>query len=122
MNNDSSIIQECRRLHAQAAELEEIIAMLRHHGLTQADSVKMLREELKMSVSEADHAVIMSGTWEDFRESVLQLRNQFCDALIELGEEEGAQVDIEMDEETGEERVSVTFDLTRPNDEGEKET
>ena len=122
MKLDPNILRRCHELLSQGATMEELIAMLRESGCMKMESIKMMRTVTGMSLREAKAAVHLSETWADVRESHDRIHDQLCDALIELGEEEGAEVDIEMDEETGEERVSVTFDLTRPNDEGEKET
>lgn len=67
-----------------ADNLEEVLLGLREMGATQIETLSVLRNELNLSLPEADEIVLNSETWKDMKEATIQLRNEFEDFFESL--------------------------------------
>jgi len=61
--------------------IEVVLKVLRNEGITQIDTVKLIRAKLSIPLSDADKIVLYSDTWRDRKENHIQIRNTFFDSL-----------------------------------------
>ena len=61
--------------------IEVVLKVLRNEGITQIDTVKLIRAKLSIPLSDADKIVLYSDTWRDRKENNIQIRNTFFDSL-----------------------------------------
>jgi hypothetical protein len=61
--------------------VDDAIMELKNTGASQMECVRTLVMELKMSLPEADNAVVNSPAWMPFREDVIRFRREFNDLL-----------------------------------------
>lgn len=76
--------------YLEAKESMEVALMkIRNEGASMCDSVKVLKNVLQISLSEADDLVVNSLTWKDWKKSVEELRQALETAL---GEEPDGEI------------------------------
>jgi hypothetical protein len=66
------------------SNLEATLTVIKNAGATQMESVMLLTKKLKMSLEEADSVVVNSNTWQESKEDVFRLRNEFGEYLDEF--------------------------------------
>lgn len=62
-------------------DIDVVLFKMREAGFSQMEATALLIRKLKLSIFAADQLVVSSKTWEDKKESVMQLRDAFGDAL-----------------------------------------
>lgn len=78
----SKILRE-KYLNETNPDLEAFLLEIRGMGASQIESVRVLKEVMKLSLSEADEIVLNSKTWKDQFEGTIKLRDSFFEGLIE---------------------------------------
>ena len=66
------------------SNLEATLSVIKNAGATQMESVMLLIKKLKMTLEEADSVVVNSNAWEESKEDVFRLRNEFGEYLDEF--------------------------------------
>ena len=61
--------------------IEETIAILKNAGITQIDTVKVLMDELSISIRDADDLVLNAIAWKENKATTEGFRNTFADML-----------------------------------------
>lgn len=61
--------------------IEETIETLKKSGATQIDTLKVLMDELNLSLRDADNLVLNANSWEENKEDNQRFRNSAGDAL-----------------------------------------
>jgi hypothetical protein len=67
---------------------EDCIPKLKELGVSQRDTVLVLKKVFKMTIGEADELVLFSSCWKEKLETNIEFRNAFGDALENYSEEE----------------------------------
>ncbi|TWW01963.1 hypothetical protein [Chitinophaga pinensis] len=62
-------------------DIDIVLSKMREAGFSQMEATALLVRKLKLSISAADELVVNSKTWKDRRESVMQFREAFGDAV-----------------------------------------
>ena len=88
---------------------ETIIQKLKNAGASQITTIKLLIDLFGLSIRQADELVLNSQAWADSYEATVSFREELWDAMIQ----EGDEVEIDGD------KISVTFDLTKDEDESQ---
>jgi hypothetical protein len=63
---------------------DEAITQLKLAGATQMDCLKVIKNELHLSLPEADNIVLNSTAWLSNKEATVKFRNDFGNLLEEL--------------------------------------
>lgn len=63
------------------SNIEEVIDMLKTVGASQMETLKVLMDELHLSIPDADNIVLNATSWGENKERNLALRNAFFDFL-----------------------------------------
>ncbi|MVT12601.1 hypothetical protein [Chitinophaga tropicalis] len=63
------------------SSLDATLVKMKEAGASQMQSTVVLIKKLKLSIAEADHLIINSKAWEENRDNVIRLRNEFGDFL-----------------------------------------
>lgn len=61
--------------------LEESLQLLKDYGASQMESVRVIKNELDISIKEADEMILNSTTWINEKEITIHLRNKLFEAL-----------------------------------------
>ena len=64
--------------------LDAVLTAVKDAGATQMESAMILIKKLKMSLKEADFVIINSSAWQESKEDVSKLRNEFGEYLDEF--------------------------------------
>jgi len=68
--------------------LENAISLMKENGASQIDCVKVLKNELNLTLSEADGIVLNAKAWSQEKESVEKFRDHFFRLAIDLSKGE----------------------------------
>ena len=68
--------------------LEYTLEVLKNNGASQMESLKIIKNELDISMKEADLIILNSIAWTNEKEVTLQLRDNLFETLEKLHEEE----------------------------------
>ena len=79
----TELINAVRALYESRGDIEQVVQLLRDKGVSQMETVKLLRDELGFSLRDSDSAVLHSVAWSDVRSDTESLRKTFFDALGE---------------------------------------
>jgi hypothetical protein len=61
--------------------IEETIQILKDAGISQMDTLKLLRDELNLSIHDADNLVLNATAWKENKQVNEYLRNSFADII-----------------------------------------
>jgi len=62
-------------------DVEIVIQKLKEAGFSQIETVKIIRKEFEIGLSEADHCVLHSVAWKDDLQKNVKLRDDLFDHL-----------------------------------------
>ena len=77
-------LKEVFQAHYTAGNLEKALVALRKAGASQIDSIKIIMNEIGLSLAEADEAVLNSKVWVDTKDQTQNFRQRFGDVLEDL--------------------------------------
>ena len=69
-----------RQVH-KSDNIEETMEILKNSGASQMDTLKVLRDELHLSIRDADNLVMNAKVWRENKEINQRFRDSFEDAL-----------------------------------------
>lgn len=61
--------------------IEPLLSLLRSKGVSQIDTIALLKRKTKLPLKELDLLVLNSETWKDARDANISIRNSFLDNL-----------------------------------------
>ncbi|SFO95939.1 hypothetical protein SAMN05428949_6996 [Chitinophaga sp. YR627] len=80
ITKEMEVVFEAARI-GSPFDIDIVLFKMREAGFSQMEATALLIRKLKLSIFAADQLVVNSKTWEDKKESVMQLRDAFGDAL-----------------------------------------
>ncbi len=91
MKKDSELTKKLNKIWIESADKESVIKFLRLSNYSKAESIKILKNTLIISYSEAQDILHNSQTWSDVKEVDAKIMNDFFDVLEKLGSSESEE-------------------------------
>lgn len=83
MNDDETVLSDCRKLLAQGVDRESVLTALRRAGFSKVQSIKALVDLGEATLGEAKEVVHRSETWKDVRERDEASQRSLSDDITE---------------------------------------